>query len=942
MADYRLACSDAAYDIYAFTETWLGDNTVSSQLFDNSFTVHRHDRSASNSSKSSGGGVLLAVRSSHKSRMLYPPEHSSVEQLWVAVSGSDKTTFFCVAYFPPDLVNDRSLIDKHLLSLDWIVAQMNANDNIIILGDFNLRAVTWLRDSSGTYFPDASRSSISSASLALLDAYSTAGLRQINSVHNDNNRILDLCFISEDLRTDCSATRAPSPLVKDIQHHPPLLVALNNGPRPRFVEPMDRVSYDFGRGDFDSMNEFLQNLDWAGIFHGSDCNHAASTMSNILLYSIDQYVPKKYHRAPASPVWSNSELRHLKSAKRAALKKHSKYRTDSTRAAYSRINEQYSRLNNQLYLAHLVETQNRLRSDPRSFWRYVNDQRKQSGLPTTMTNGVLEVNSTPEIAELFRSQFSSVFSNEVVDNSDIAAAVQNVPHVSSTASQLTVTPDTVLSALVSLKSSTGCGPDNIPSLVLKRCASALAAPLATVFDISLSTGVFPDCWKDSFVFPIHKKGCKQTVSNYRGIAALSATSKLFEIVVLEHLTQSLSQHISPNQHGFMAKRSTSTNLVTFTSFITQEIEKGHQVDAIYDLSAAFDKMNHEIALAKFDKLGIKNNVLAWLRSYLVGRTMSVKIGDHESSPFTVTSGVPQGSHLGPFLFLLYMNDVNSILECFNLSYADDLKLYYVIHGHRDTSYLQQQLEAFADWCRLNRMVLNVTKCSVISFGRKRSLLHHDYCLDDTYLKRQTTVKDLGVMMDAKLDFKDHVAYIVSKASSQLGFVFRFAKKFKDVYCLKSLYCSLVRPILEYCSVVWAPFYQNEILRIEAIQRKFIRFALRHLGWQDPYNLPSYESRCKLIRLELLQSRRSVAKACFIADLLQGDVSCASLLEQVGIHVPSRSLRFHNFLYIRPARTNYGQNEPLQSMCRVFNQCYDVFDFSVSRVVNKNRFKNVLC
>lgn len=226
--------------------------------------------------------------------------------------------------------------------------------------------------------------------------------------------------------------------------------------------------------------------------------------------------------------------------------------------------------------------------------------------------------------------------------------------------------------------------------------------------------------------------------------------------------------------------------------------------------------------------------------------------------------------------------------------------------------------------------------------RLDSLLHHDYCLNGTKLKRESTVKDLAAMMDSKLNFKDHVAYIVSKASSQLGFVFRFAKKFKDVYCLKSLYCSLVRPILEYCSVVWAPFYQNETQRIESIQRKFIRYALRHLNWQNPFNLPNYASRCKLISLELLQGRRNVAKACFISDILQNNVECPTLLGQVGIHVPSRNLRSHSFLYIRPARTNYGQNEPMLSMCRVFNSCFHVFDFNVSRATIKIRFKNVLC
>ena len=289
-----------------------------------------------------------------------------------------------------------------------------------------------------------------------------------------------------------------------------------------------------------------------------------------------------------------------------------------------------------------------------------------------------------------------------------------------------------------------------------------------------------------------------------------------------------------------------------------------------------------------------------------------------------------------------MNDANFILKCMKLSYADDLKLYCTIKQPQDAIFLQQQLEAFADWCHINRMPLNVSKCSIISFGRKHSLFHFGYALGNQQLERVSTIKDLGVLIDTKLTFKDHVAYIVSKASSQLGFLFRFAKKFRDVYCLKALYCSIVRPTLEYSSVVWSPYYQNEVQRIEAIQRKFIRFALRHLRWSDPYNLPSYKSRCMLINLELLDERRNVAKACFIGDLLQGNIDCSQLLCILNINTRRRNLRSHSFLSISPARTNYGLHEPLRSMSRIFNSCYHQFNFNVSRETNKSNFKRILC
>lgn len=479
--------------------------TESTQLFDSSYTVYRQDRSSSNSSKSSGGGVLLAIRSCLKSRLLSPPENSSVEHLWVAVTAQKSTVFICVIYTPPDMVNNDALIDKHLEWLDWIVSQMGVNDNVIVLGDFNLRGIIWQRDSSGSFFPDSSCSSLSLASRKLLDAYNTAGLKQLNSVRNNNDRVLDLCFASEDICPDCSVVRAPSHLVKDVLHHPPLLLTAEIKPQLQFNDTTSQIFYDFSKADYDGMNVFLRNLNWTQILNGADANQSASLFSSILIYAISQFVPQKTQRKPTQPAWSNAHLKSLKRSKRAALRKHSKYRTDATRSAYAQANELYTRLNDRLYRAHQVEIQNSLKSNPKSFWRYVNDQRKQTGLPTSMTNGVdLEVSSVTGIADLFRSQFSSVFTNEILPTEDIDKVVRNVPHLSSPSLQVPVTSNMVINALDKLKCSTGFGPDCIPSVLLKKCSDSLAAPLAAIFNLSITSGEYPTCWKDSFVFPDRK------------------------------------------------------------------------------------------------------------------------------------------------------------------------------------------------------------------------------------------------------------------------------------------------------------------------------------------------------------------------------------------------------------------------------------------------------
>lgn len=288
-----------------------------------------------------------------------------------------------------------------------------------------------------------------------------------------------------------------------------------------------------------------------------------------------------------------------------------------------------------------------------------------------------------------------------------------------------------------------------------------------------------------------------------------------------------------------------------------------------------------------------------------------------------------------------MNDVHLSLKCRKLSYADDIKLFSVITSVNDALFLQKQLNTFARWCNDNRMVLNASKCSVISFTRKQSTIIFDYTLSSSILNRLLSIKDLGVVFDCKLSFVEHISYTVSKASKVLGFVFRVAKHFRQISCLKALYCSLVRSTLEYCSVVWAPFYQNGIERLEKIQRKFTRYALRHIPPVDPLNPPSYADRCNSLELDLLSVRRNVAKALFVSDLLKSSIDCPEILQQVNFYVQRRTLRSHQFIRIPRALTNYGRNEAVSSMCRVFNDCYDQFDFHLSRDVLRKLFLNHL-
>lgn len=444
------------------------------------------------------------------------------------------------------------------------------------------------------------------------------------------------------------------------------------------------------------------------------------------------------------------------------------------------------------------------------------------------------------------------------------------------------------------------------------------------------------------MFPVHKKGDRRNIENYRGISALCAASKLFELVLISPIFAHCRQELSSDQHGFFPKRSTATNLLCFIEFVFDSFDNRSQTDAVYtDLSAAFDKINHSIAIAKLEKLGFCGSLLTWFRSYLSGRSLRVKIEDALSESFDATSGIGQGSHLGPLVFLFYFNDANFTLRGPHLSYADDLKLFAKIDCLEDAEALQRELDKFADWCEANHMVLNPGKCQVITFSRKHCPILFNYHLGDTLVERVDHVKDLGVILDVKLTFKQHVSFITAKASRQLGLVIRMTRHFTDIHCLKTLFCSLVRSSLEYCSSVWTPHYNNAVYQLERIQRRFVRYALRLLPWRNPQQLPPYEDRCQLMHLDTLQLRRDLARALTVSDVLTDRIDCPSLREKITLTAPARQLRHTPIMQIPFRRTNYSANGAIVGLKRAFNKVSSVFDVSLSRDVLKSKFLSVL-
>ncbi|BES90490.1 Retrotransposon protein [Nesidiocoris tenuis] len=456
--------------------------------------------------------------------------------------------------------------------------------------------------------------------------------------------------------------------------------------------------------------------------------------------------------------------------------------------------------------------------------------------------------------------------------------------------------------------------------------------------MSFASGVMPAVWKHSFLDPILKAGDRSDVRNYRPICSISTIPKVMEKLLVGALRPAMRQFIVPEQHGFIGGRSTTTSLLTFQEVVLRAFEEGCQVDCVYtDFAKAFDKVPHQRLLLKLEAFGIFGRLLAWLASYLADRRLTVRLKSACSHSFMALSGVPQGSHLGPLLFLIFINDVGSVLpsDVGFLVYADDIKLFRRVAGVEDGRALQAGLDRLDRWCVVNGLLLSTPKCCVVSFSRSPSPILFEYSSSGSALSRKNVVRDLGVLLDSQLSFVDHIELIVGRAMRALGFLRRTARDFTDPTALVSLFNALVRPVLEYASPVWSPFYAVHSLALERVQNHFLRFVGSRTGtrWWDV--------DAGAVRREhgwaSLADRRAYLDSAFFLGLLRGLVDAPSLLQSVNLHVPGYLTRNPALFWSRFAVTNYQHHAPLPRMARNLNSFLlergnvDVFSDPVGRI-----------
>lgn len=480
------------------------------------------------------------------------------------------------------------------------------------------------------------------------------------------------------------------------------------------------------------------------------------------------------------------------------------------------------------------------------------------------------------------------------------------------------------------------GADGVPPIFLKRCINILCSPLAYLFTISFEFSFLPADWLRAYVTPVFKKGDAHDPNNYRPIALTCTLCKVMEVIIKDQMMTYLLQInvISPNQHGFLRKRSTTTNLLECIHDWVISVSHKSSVEVVYiDFSRAFDSIVFQKLFFKVKSYGIEGHLLNWIMSFVQNRTQCVVIENCFSSIKEVISGVPQGSVLGPLLFLLYINDVADYFSSstsFKM-FADDLKLYSSLYFNGSVQDLQNSLDCLVTWSITWQLSINLQKCLFFCLTPYScNVPVNQYSISGIQLSLCDRVSDLGILLDSKLTFVPHIENIISKANQRCGIFFRgFVSRNYNI--VAKIFLTYIRPILEFNSHIWSPTAKYLIEKIERVQRQFTKRipSLQH---------QSYRERLLALKLEPLELRRIRADLIMYYKIIN-NLTCIAPSTVFDFHTDVRPLRNN-----KPFRIVKPINLPQRLTQSFFTRAVDIWNtlpITITSATSLSSFKHLI-
>jgi len=757
------------------------------------------------------------------------------ESLWCSLQLDRERLLIGLCYRSPGSTasNDAKLVE--LLESAVLCTRV---DHVLIMGDFNYPEINYVDGSvsAGETNPATLFFNKTQELCLYQHVYEATRVRQ-----HQVPSILDYVFTDEEN------------VIDEISYDPPLgksdHVALRWELKLKVQDTeSSQIKFAYHKGDYKEIQAVLQVVQWEERWREKSVNEMWTDFTDILRELVHLHVPlkKELKRSKCRRISKQTKKKIRERGK--AWHKYRQNPSGRNFELYKRLRNEVNRLIKQEEASARKRILRGFKGNPKRFYGYMRSMQtvKDSVTAIRKDNGELTV-SEQESADLLSAHFQEVYTLE--DTSYIPT----VPHrgLYWSDDKLKFTESVIMEKLQKLRIDKSPGPDGVHPQLLKECASVIVKPLSIIFQKSFMTGIFPEEWKTATVVPIFKKGDRTDKANYRPVSLTSVPCKIMESIIKDKLVKFLEKHdvLCKEQHGFRSGRSCLTNLLEALENWTKALDEGYGLDIIYlDYRKAFDSVPHRRLLEKLKALGISGKLLRWFEGFLISRTMKVGVRGAFSQLLEVLSGVPQGSVLGPLLFLLFVNELPSWVQSGMSMFADDTKVWHRIKTEADGVVLQQDLDALVQWSGTWQLQFNKEKCKVMHMGHSCST---SYFMSDVagskQLEEVANERDLGVIISSDLKPSSQCITSAAKARRVIGMVRRNFRHL-DLDDFRLIYRTYIRPHIEYCIQAWSPHLVKDVEVLENVQRAATTLVPKLRKY-------SYPQRLKLLGITSLTDRR---------------------------------------------------------------------------------------
>ena len=799
-------------DIVVYNETWLKDSISDNEVIptdkykvfrlDRSLFTHPSDPTNNRKYRINGGGVLIGIRHDLDVQTKLISIKCKAEILSLELTDKQgRKTILSTLYRVGTLKSENhNHVDQYLRN---IRRRRNVHE-LILIGDLNMPNTDWETGVSGDRTEQLFLDTFSDLSLSQVVRYPT---------HVKGN-ILDIILTDKpqhihDINIDSSKP-----------DHFPIVFKLNLNARRK--KSAKRCIFNFKKANWDGINSEFSTINWEGLLSDRNIDDAWAVFKTKFSEVSNRHIPKIKISDEFQPPWYDSEVHDLCNRKQWFHKRWKKSRSDLHYAKFSECRKQFKNLVEKKLEENFEDEENR-NHITKKFWSYVKSKSNSHRIPEVVSYDNRLRSNPKDQCELFNEYFYGQFSAPSTYNIDIDFNNDGLYEVN-------FTRDLIRTHLLAINPNKAQGPDLIHGRILKLCANSLDYPLSHLFKLSYETGNIPADWKLANVVPIHKKGSKSEVGNYRPISLTSLVMKIYERVIRDELLSRCNHLIDQRQHGFLARKSCCTQMVDFCDSLALSLNDNIRSDVIYfDFQKAFDSVNHDIILQKLKyQYNIDGSLLRFFVNYLKDRFQRVVINNEQSTLLGVNSGVPQGSILGPTLFILFLNDITEGLsEGTNITmYADDTKVWRRIYKADDHYILQRDINHLLNWATRNMMKFHPDKCKTLAVTNgHRPETDFIYSMSDLVIEYTDLEKDLGIHVNGKLNWNEHNEIIYSRANQKLGLLKRTCNFVRNKSKRRALYMSLVRSQFEHCPIVWRPSAKSTLARIESIQKRALKWVM---------------------------------------------------------------------------------------------------------------------